>query len=97
MAKLSWSHSALKDYEGFARRSHVVKILKQYPFIETDATRYGNELHKAAENYVKEGTPLPKQFEFMQPMLEYFNNRIWIFTINLLLVSNFTCIIIIII
>lgn len=70
MAKVTWSHSSLKDFEGCARRYHQVKILKMYPFVETEATRYGNELHKAAELYVGEGTPLPKQFEFIQETLD---------------------------
>lgn len=70
MAKVTWSHTSLKDFEGCARRYHEVKILKKYPFVETDATRYGNELHKAAENFVKDDTPLPKQFEFIQPTLD---------------------------
>ena len=70
MAKVTWSHSSLKDFEGCARRYHQVKIMKMYPFVETEATRYGNELHKAAELYVGEGTPLPKQFEFIQETLD---------------------------
>ena len=48
--KVTWSHSSLKDYEGCARRYHEVKILKNYPFVETEATRYGKVLHKAAED-----------------------------------------------
>ena len=41
--KIKWSHSSLKDYEGCARRYHEVKVLRKYPFQETDATRYGTE------------------------------------------------------
>jgi hypothetical protein len=58
--KIKWSHSSLKDYEGCARRYHEVKVLNNYPFQETEQTRYGKELHKAAEDYVKDGTPIPK-------------------------------------
>jgi len=75
MAKVTWSHSSLKDFEGCARRYHQVKIMKMYPFVETEATRYGNELHKAAELYVGEGTPLPKQFEFIQETLDALINK----------------------
>jgi RecB family exonuclease len=70
MTQLAWSHTALKDYENCARKYHEVRVLKKYPFEETDASRYGNELHKAAELYVAEGTPLPPQFEFIQPVLD---------------------------
>ena len=44
---VKWSHSALKDYEGCARRYHEVKVLKHYPFKDTQATLYGKEVHKA--------------------------------------------------
>lgn len=68
--KVVWSHSALKDYESCARKYHVVRVLKQHKFVETEATRYGTQLHEAAEFYVRDGTPLPPQFEFVQPMLD---------------------------
>ena len=70
MAKVTWSHSSLKDYEGCARRYHEVKILKKYPFKETQAVIYGKELHKAAEDYVGKGEPLPEQFEFIKDTLD---------------------------
>jgi hypothetical protein len=68
--KIKWSHSSLKDYEGCARRYHEVKVLNNYPFQETEQTRYGKELHKAAEDYVKDDTPIPKQFEFVAPVID---------------------------
>jgi hypothetical protein len=70
MTKVVWSHSSLKDYEGCARRYHEVKILKKYPFKETQAVIYGKELHKAAEDYIGKSEPLPEQFEFIQPTLD---------------------------
>lgn len=70
MKPVSWSHSALKDYEGCPKRYQEVRVLKNYPFQETEATRYGTELHKAAEEYVRDGTPLPGQFEFIQTTLD---------------------------
>lgn len=70
MQKITWSHSGLKDFEGCARRYHEVKVLKKHPFPDTDQIRYGKELHAAAELFIKNGTPLPKQFEFIQPTLD---------------------------
>jgi hypothetical protein len=67
---VKWSHSALKDYEGCPRRYHEVKVLKKYPFPETEAIMYGKELHSAAEFYIKDDTPLPPQFEFVKDMLD---------------------------
>ena len=70
MKTVTWSHSSLKDYEGCPRRYHEVKVLKNYPFKDTDATLYGKELHTAAELYIKEDTPLPPQFAFLQETLD---------------------------
>jgi RecB family exonuclease len=67
---IAWSHSALKDFEGCARRYHATKILKLYPYEETSATRYGNQLHKAAEDYIKDKTPFPTEFSFMKELVD---------------------------
>ena len=70
MKPVTWSHSSLKDYEGCPRRYHEVKVLKNYPFTETEATIYGTQLHEAAELYIKDGTDLPPQFEFLRDTLD---------------------------
>ena len=66
----AWSHSALKDFEGCARRYHEVRVLKNYVQKPTEQIRYGKELHKAAEDYVKDNTPIPPQFSFVQPTID---------------------------
>ena len=70
MKAVTWSHSALKDFEGCPRRYHEVKVLNKYPFQETEATHYGKEFHTAAELYIRDGTPLPKQFSYAQEVLD---------------------------
>ena len=68
--KVTWSHSSLKDYEGCAKRYQEVKVLKNFPFVENDATRYGTEFHKAAEDYIQDGVLLPEQFNFAKATLD---------------------------
>jgi len=68
--KVTWSHSALKDFEGCARRYHEVKVLQKYPMQDTEQTRYGKQLHEAAGRYVEEGRELPPQFAFIKPTLD---------------------------
>jgi hypothetical protein len=75
MKAVTWSHSSLKDYEGCPRRYHEVKVLKNYPFKDTDATIYGKELHTAAELHIKDGTPLPPQFSFLQATLDALKDK----------------------
>jgi len=70
MKQPAWSHSALKDFEGCQRRYQEVKVLKNYPFTETEATRYGNQVHKAIEDYIAEGTPIPAEYSQFQPVVD---------------------------
>ena len=73
--QVTWSHSSLKDYEGCPRRYHEVKVLKNYKFEDTQATLYGKELHEAAEFYIRDGKPLPPQFEFIKDTLDALNAK----------------------
>lgn len=70
--KIRWSHSSLKDFEGCARRYHEVKVLKNYPFQETQATIYGTEVHKAIEDYIKDGTPIHPKYAQFKPVVDAF-------------------------
>ena len=67
---ISWSHSALKQYETCPRQYHEIRVLKRYPRIPTEQTIYGEQLHEAAELYVKDGTALPPQFAFIKGVLD---------------------------
>lgn len=64
------SYSALKDYENCPRKFHEVRILKKYKSEKTDAIIYGEEVHKAAEDYVSKDVDLPESFEFMRSVLD---------------------------
>lgn len=66
----AWSHSSLKDFEGCQRRYHEVKVLKNYPFTQTEATIYGNQVHEALELYVKEDKPIPPEYAQFQPIVD---------------------------
>jgi hypothetical protein len=70
MPQVVWSHSALKDYESCAKKYHEVRVLKNYKFTETQATLYGTELHLAAEEYIRDGKPLPEKFDFIKEALD---------------------------
>lgn len=70
MKQPAWSHSSLKDFEGCQRRYYEVKVLKNYPFTETEATRYGNQVHEAIEHYIAEGKPIPPEYSQFQPVVD---------------------------
>lgn len=70
MKRPAWSHSALKEFEQCQRKYHEVRVLKKYPFEQSDAALYGERLHKAAEDYTRDGTPIPKEFEFIKDTVD---------------------------
>jgi len=63
---LAHSYSAIKDFEGCARRYHEVRILKKFRSQETEATLYGTAVHKAFEEYIRDDKPLPAQFKMFE-------------------------------
>jgi len=67
---MKWSFSALKQWTNCARQYHEVKVLQNYAIPDTDKTVYGKEVHTALENYVKDGTPLPKNYQQFQPAVD---------------------------
>lgn len=70
MSVAPWSFSRIKAFDTCPKQFYHTYILKEFPYEETDATRYGNEFHKAAELFIKDGKPIPKKFEFARPTLE---------------------------
>ena len=61
MSIAPWSFSRIKAF---------LKIAKNYREPETEAMHYGTVVHEAAEKYIRDGEPLPKQFEYMEPTLK---------------------------
>jgi hypothetical protein len=75
MSVAPWSFSKIKAFEQCPKQFYHEKILKEYPFVQTDAILYGNEFHKAAEDYVGSDTPLPKKFDYAKPVLDSLNAK----------------------
>jgi hypothetical protein len=65
-----WSFSRIKAFDTCPKQFYHVNVLKQFPFVETEAMRYGTAFHKAAEEFIRDGTPVPEQFAFARPALE---------------------------
>lgn len=54
-----WSWSSYNAYETCPRRFYEVKVAKAFVEEESTEMLWGNEVHKALENKIKDGTPLP--------------------------------------
>ena len=69
-----WSYSSAKLFETCPRKYQAERITKEVPYTDSDATIYGKELHLAAEEFIRDGKPLPVRFGFLLPILEKLND-----------------------
>jgi hypothetical protein len=68
-----WSFSSLKTFQQCPRKYYHTKILKDVREPDTVATLYGKSAHTVAEEYIRDGVPVPAQFEYMKDMLDQLN------------------------
>lgn len=59
MSMPAWSYSSLTKFETCARQYQVVKVLKKVKEPPTEQTMWGQEVHLALEERVRDGKPLP--------------------------------------
>lgn len=70
MKKPTWSFSGIKLFEQCPRKYYHLKIKRDFKEEGSDATRYGEEFHSAAEHYVDGTADLPAHFEFARAALD---------------------------
>ena len=68
-----WSFSSLKTFQQCPKKYYHTKILKTEREPDTTATLYGKSMHTAAEEYIRDGVPIPPQFEYVKAMLDQLN------------------------
>lgn len=65
-----WSFSSLKTFQQCPKKYYHTKIAKDVVEPDTTATLYGKTAHTVAEEYIRDGKPIPPQFEYMQSTLD---------------------------
>ena len=70
MKQPAWSYSSLKSFEDCPKKHYHLKVKKDYKEPMGEALLYGNEFHKAAEDFMELGVALPAKFDFALPTLE---------------------------
>jgi len=68
--KIQWSYSSLKTFEQCPKKYYHLKVAQDVKDKGSQATIYGSSMHKAAEDYIKEGTPVPPQFNYVLNVLD---------------------------
>lgn len=66
----AWSYSSISLYKTCPKKYFAERVSKEIPYTESEAQRYGTELHLAAEEYIRDNKPLDPRFGFMLPILE---------------------------
>ena len=69
----AWSYSSIKTFDQCPKKYYHLKVAKDTKDEGSEATIYGNEVHAAAENYVKHGTPVPEKYGLIARAVEIAN------------------------
>jgi len=69
----AWSYSSIKTFDQCPKKYYHLRVVKDIKDEGSDATIYGQEVHKAAEDYIKSGTEIPAKFSFIKPTLDVLN------------------------
>lgn len=67
---VAWSYSSIKTFDQCPKKYMHLRILKDVKDEPGEAANYGTDVHKVAEDYVKEGTPVPEKYGYMKPIVE---------------------------
>lgn len=67
---VAWSYSALNAFETCPKRYYLTKITKQVVEPQTEATLWGNRVHKAFEMKFKSNQPFPETMKQFEPAAE---------------------------
>jgi len=68
--KIKWSYSALSLFNQCPKKYYHLRVAKDFIEPKTEALTYGTKAHEAAEFYIRDGTPIPPEFAYMQEILD---------------------------
>lgn len=66
----NWSFSRLKDYQTCPTRYLEIKVLRNFQEVEHPTTAYGTRGHTALELRIRDKTPLPSEFSYLEGFAE---------------------------
>jgi hypothetical protein len=64
---LPWSHSSLTTYTSCPKKFYHIKVVKDTPDSTNEAAIWGNNLHLALEERLKDKKPLPEEMMMYEP------------------------------
>lgn len=69
----AWSYSSISTFKQCPKKYYHLKVARDVKDVGSSAMLYGNELHSAAEEYIRDGNSLPDKFNFIQKSLDSLN------------------------
>jgi len=66
---VTWSYSSIKTFDQCPKKYYHLKIARDVKDQGSEASIYGQDVHKAAEDHVKSDVPIPAKYRYMEPIL----------------------------
>jgi hypothetical protein len=66
----AWSYSSIKTFEQCPKKYFHLKVAKDVVDEPGPEAVYGTEVHLAAEEFIKDGKPIPDKYGFIRPVVE---------------------------
>jgi len=69
MKSPAWSYSSITLFHQCPKKYYHLRVRKDIVEPKTEHLLYGEQLHKAAEEYIGSNIQLPEQFKYIEPFL----------------------------
>jgi len=69
----AWSYSSITLFDQCPKKYYHLRVVKDIKEPESEAIMYGKDVHLAAEEYIRDGKPVPAKYGYMVPMLDKLN------------------------
>ena len=71
--KYTWSYSSINLFKQCPHKYYRLRVVKDIVEPPAEHLNYGLEVHKAAEDYIGKGTPIPEKYAFIKEHLDKLN------------------------
>jgi len=66
----TWSYSSISLFKQCPRKYYRLRVVKDIKEDEAEHLIYGNAVHKAAEEYGRDGVPIPAKYDYIKPYVD---------------------------
>lgn len=70
----TWSYSSISLFQQCPRKYHRLRVVKDIVEPPQEHLLYGSAVHKAAEEYLRDGTPIPEKYAYIKPKIAPFKD-----------------------